>query len=212
MYLSKTPSILKPLASDLVWDIRTSKKEVFLTFDDGPIPEVTPLVLAILDAYNAKATFFCVGENVQRNYAVYPDIISRGHAVGNHTFQHENGWRTSHMSYLKSALKCREYVDSKLFRPPYGRIRKQQANALKKRFNLIMWDVLSGDFDVNRTPEECYNGLVRYTKPGSVVVFHDSLKAKERVLVALPKYLAFLKNEGYSCALLTAENTQKRTK
>lgn len=212
MYLSKTPAILKPLASDLVWDIRTSKKEVFLTFDDGPIPEVTPLVLDILDSYNAKGTFFCVGENVERNPQVFQEVIDRGHAVGNHTYKHENGWRTTQLSYLKSAVKCSQLVDSVLFRPPYGRIRKQQANTLKKRFNLIMWDVLSGDFDVNRTADECYSGLVRYTKPGSVVVFHDSLKAKDRVLEALPKYLEFLANEGYSCEILTAENTQKRIK
>lgn len=210
MYLAKTPAILKPLASDLVWDVQTEKKEVFLTFDDGPIPEVTPMVLDILDEYEAKGTFFCVGENVERHAAVFQEVIARGHTVGNHTYKHENGWRTSHISYLKSALKCAELVKSDLFRPPYGRIRKAQADSLKKRFNLIMWDVLSGDFDANRPPDQCLSGLTKYTKSGSVIVFHDSLKAKKSVLEVLPKYLAFLKDEGYSCSLLTTENTQKK--
>lgn len=210
MYLAKTPAILKPLASDLVWDVQTEEKEVFLTFDDGPIPEVTPLVLDILDSFNAKGTFFCVGENVERHPTVFQDVIARGHAVGNHTFQHENGWRTTQFAYLKSALKCAEMVKSNLFRPPYGRIRKSQADSLKKRFNLIMWDVLSGDFDENRSPQQCLSGLLKYTKSGSVIVFHDSLKAKNSVLEVLPQYLSFLEVEGYKTGLLTTENTQKK--
>ena len=209
MYLAKTPAILKPLASDLVWDVQTDKKEVFLTFDDGPIPEVTPLVLDILDQFSAKGTFFCVGENVGRHPDVFHDVIARGHAVGNHTYKHENGWRTGHVAYLKSALKCAELVKSDLFRPPYGRIRKAQADSLKKRFNLIMWDVLSGDFDENRSSQVCLSSLKKYTKAGSVIVFHDSIKAKRTILDVLPSYLKFLKEEGYSCALLTSENTRK---
>ncbi len=208
MYLAKTPSIVKPLAGDLVWDIPTSQREVFLTFDDGPVPEVTPQVLDILDEYGAKGTFFCVGENVERHPEIFLDLLDRGHSVGNHTWSHENGWRTSQMSYLKSVLRCEELVNSKLFRPPYGRIRRQQAEALRNRFHLIMWDVLAGDWDENRSVEQCVDTLIEYTRPGSVVVFHDSIKARDRVLQALPEYLRYLEVEGYTCSLLTEENTK----
>lgn len=210
MHLSKTPEIIKPIAADLVWDIPTKRREVFLTFDDGPVPEVTPLVLDILDQYDAKATFFCVGANVEKHPEVFMDVINRGHAVGNHTWAHESGWKTSQMSYFKSVLNCHSLVQSKLFRPPYGRIKKQQADVLKKRFNLIMWDVLSGDWDASRSIEKCYESVEKYTKPGSIIVFHDSLKAFDRVIHVLPMYLEYLQNNGYETALLTEENTSKK--
>ena len=212
MHIARTPAIVKPLAGEFVWDVPTTKKEVFLTFDDGPVPEVTPQVLDILDQHGVKATFFCVGENVVRNPDIYAELLSRGHMTGNHTWSHENGWRTAHLSYIRSVLRCRELVESKLFRPPYGRIKRQQADALRRYFKLIMWDVLAGDWDEARSVEQCVDTLLKYTRPGSVVVFHDSVKAKDRVLEILPEYLRFLEVEGYQCSLLNEENTTKTKK
>lgn len=205
MHIAKTPEVLKPLARDLIWDLRSSEREVFLTFDDGPIPEVTTDVLDILDAYKVKATFFCVGANVEKHPDVYRDVLARGHLTGNHTWSHNNGWKTPHFTYLKSALQCSSLVESKLFRPPYGRIRRKQVEALKDRYHIVMWDVLAGDWDANRSPQQCLNDLIKHTAPGSVVVLHDSLKARPRVLQCLPAYLDFLKAEGYACSLLTEE-------
>lgn len=212
MHLSKTPEIVKPIASDLVWDIPTDQKEVFITFDDGPEPSVTPQVLDIMDKFGAKGTFFCVGSNVNKHPELFQEIQDRGHAVGNHTWAHENGWKTSQFSYCRSVIKADSVIQSRLFRPPYGRIKKPQADALKKRFNLIMWDVLSGDWDANRSVEKCLDSVVKNTKPGSIIVFHDSIKAKDRVLNVLPSYLEFLKSKGMTSSVLTDRNTQPRKK
>lgn len=202
MYLSKTPEILKPLASSLVWDIPHVLNEVFVTFDDGPIPEVTPYVLDILAEFNAKATFFCVGANAEKHPDLLERILDEGHAIGNHTWAHENGWKTPQFSYLRSIMHADELLNSSLFRPPYGRITKQQVDALKKRFTLIMWDVLSGDFDAAISPAQCLKNVTENTRPGSIIVFHDSLKAKNNVLAVLPDYLRFLNNMGWHSCIL----------
>jgi peptidoglycan-N-acetylglucosamine deacetylase len=196
VYLTKTPDFLKPIAADLVWDIATDKNEVFLTFDDGPHPEITPQVLEILAPFNAKATFFCVGKNAEKYPEVIEKILAAGHAIGNHTYNHESGWESGQYSYLKSYLQCRSVIDSTLFRPPYGRIKRDQVKALKPRCKIIMWDVLSGDFDPKRTPERCAATVLKHTKPGSIVVFHDSEKAKTNVLGALPVVLEELAKRG----------------
>ncbi|MFM1932661.1 MAG: hypothetical protein RL226_1964 [Bacteroidota bacterium] len=203
MYLSKTPELLKPLASSFVWDVPHVVNEVFLTFDDGPIPEVTPAILDILAEYQAKATFFCVGSNALKHPDILGRIRSEGHAIGNHTMQHENGWKTGQFSYLKSVLTAHESLQSTLFRPPYGRITRQQAEALKQRFTLVMWDVLSGDFDAEITKEQCCLNAIESVRPGSIVVFHDSLKAKENVLYALPLFLEHLQNMGWVSSKLS---------
>jgi len=205
MYLAKTPDFLKPLAAGMVWDIQSNKQELFLTFDDGPDPEVTPQVLDILNTFNAKACFFCVGKNVKDYPELFNRIVAEGHSLGNHTFEHEKGWDTDLNEYLRSVLKCNELVQSKLFRPPYGRISRAQATALKPKYHLIMWDVLSGDFDTLLQPENCADNVVKHAKPGSIVVFHDSLKCKENVLNALPVVLETFAKQNYTFPALTAE-------
>lgn len=197
-YLTKTPEILKPLARDLVWSIRTDEPTVYLTFDDGPTVSVTDEVLAILDSFNAKATFFCVGENVKNNPKLFSELLDRGHAVGNHTQYHVNGWKTSSRQYLKNVIEANHYIGSNLFRPPYGKITRQQVKQIKPRFKIIMWDVLSGDFDRNTTGQKCVNNVLNAAKPGSIIVFHDSLKAKEKVLFSLPIILGKLREKGFN--------------
>ena len=208
MYLSKTPEIIKPLASSFIWDIPHVVNEVFITFDDGPIPEVTPYVLDILAEYNAKATFFCVGANAEKNPELLERLLREGHAIGNHTWEHENGWKTAQFGYLRSVMQADEVLNSSLFRPPYGRITKQQADALKKRFSLIMWDVLSGDFDTNISPAQCLKNVTENTRPGSIIVFHDSIKAKDNVLSVLPDFLRFLNDMGWHSSILDERKKQ----
>lgn len=198
MYLVHTPALLKPLARDLVWHMPRSARAVYLTFDDGPIPEVTPWVLDLLARYRAKATFFCIG----RNAAAYPSILDRirreGHAVGNHTWDHPNGWRTDQRNYLRNVLQCQAITGTRLFRPPYGRMTLGQSKALQARFQTIMWDVLSADFDTSLIGEDCVRNTLRHVQPGSIIVFHDSLKAEPRLRHALPQILEALSLDGYS--------------
>jgi len=181
----------------LTWNVKGGDKQLFITFDDGPIPEVTPDVLDVLATYNAKATFFMVGENAQR----YPEIVNKikdgGHNIGNHTFNHMNGTKVSDREYFKNIIQAREIIDSKLFRPPYGRIRPRQILELKKNFKIVLWSVLSGDFDYKTNPERCLNNVIKHAKSGSIIVFHDSLKAKENMLYALKGTLEHFGNMGF---------------
>lgn len=197
MYLTRTPAIIKAFYSDLVWSVQTDKKELFLTFDDGPIPEVTPQVLLFLEKYQAKATFFCIGNNVDKHPDIFEMINQKGHAIGNHTYNHLNGWKNADKVYYKNILLCNTYFKTNLFRPPYGKITRQQSKILKKRFHIIMWDVLSADFDSKTSPEKCCENVIQNAKKGSIIVFHDSLKAKDKVLYALPKVLEFFSQKGY---------------
>ena len=197
MYLAKTPWLLKSFYPGLTWSIPTEEKEVYLTFDDGPHQTITPFVLDTLKQHNAMATFFCIGKNVKEHPGIYHKIISEGHKVGNHTFQHYNGWKTPDAVYIEDILSAKQYIDSDLFRPPYGRITKFQIQQLKPLFNIVMWDVLSGDFDINLTPQKSYDHVVKNVSPGSIVVFHDSQKALPRLEYALPKALEFLSANGY---------------
>jgi len=196
-YFTKTPNIVKPFASDLVWNFNPDVPTIYLTFDDGPVKGVTDKVLDMLDKYKAKATFFCVGENVKQNPELFNKIIEQGHSVANHSFNHLNGWKTGNFSYYKNVIKADKLIDSNLFRPPYGRITRHQANSLKKRFKIIMWDVLSGDFDVNLKPEACADNVIKASKSGSIVVFHDSLKAKDNMMGSLPFVLKHFTELGY---------------
>ena len=171
MYLVKTPALLKPLAKDLLWHVETAQREVYFTFDDGPTPGVTEPTLDLLKQYNAKATFFCLGKNTEANPELFSRITLEGHTVGNHTYDHPDGWKTSQITYLRSVLRAKQTISSKLFRPPYGRIMPAQVSALKNHFQLVMWDVLSADFDNANSPQQCYENVVNNVTPGSIVVF-----------------------------------------
>ena len=191
------------LYPDYTWRMPTKEKTIYLTFDDGPHSTITPWVLEQLMVYIAKATFFCIGNNVQRFPGVYQQVLSEGHAVGNHTYSHPNGWKTPDDLYLADVQKAGALIDSKLFRPPYRRIRRSQAKRLaamlqRERVNVIMWDVLSADFDVSMKPERCAKIVLDRAEAGSVVVFHDSEKAFPNLRYALPRVLETFSGEGYS--------------
>lgn len=195
------------MASQLMWSGPAEvngKPAVYLTFDDGPHPIITGQVLDVLAEHSMPATFFCVGQNVEKHPAVMARIAEEGHAVGNHTYAHESGWKTPNFQYLKSYSKCQTVTKAKWFRPPYGRITRSQAAAIQSKTNIIMWDVLSGDFDSSKSPENCFNELMINTRPGAIVVFHDSEKAAARMVPILGPYIRWLKSEGYDCHLLPA--------
>lgn len=201
MYFTKNPRLLKKMYPSLIWDIPNKDKCIYLTFDDGPIPEVTPFVLEILEQYNAKATFFCIGDNVRKHPEIFQQIIDHGHSIGNHTFNHLNGWRTDTEEYLNNIDKCNHLTGTKLFRPPYGRILPSQIRKFKRDYpdgKIIMWDVLSGDFDTNISSDKCYQNVIDATESGSIVVFHDSLKAFPRLENSLPKAMKYWVEKGYS--------------
>lgn len=203
MYLVRTPALVKPLFKELVWRMPAAERTVYLTFDDGPVPGVTPWVLDELARSGARATFFCIGKNVAANPEIRARILREGHAVGNHTWGHVNGWRTPLRSYLRDVVRAEPLVGQEegrklLFRPPYGRITRQQVRALSRRYALVMWDVLSADFDTSLTGDQCLMNVVNNVRPGSIVVFHDSSKARPRLEYALPRVLEHLANEGYT--------------
>ncbi len=197
MFIAKTPAFLQDLMPALTWRQPTDEKILYLTFDDGPIPEVTPWVLETLRAYAAKATFFCVGDNVQKHPEVFRKVLAEGHSVGNHTFNHLNGWKTDTKTYLDNVAQCSRVLDSRLFRPPYGRLKLRQMQALKKDFRIVMWDVLSGDFSQKLSPEDCLQQVRRHARPGSIVVLHDSLKAERNLRWVLPRVLEGFRERGY---------------
>lgn len=198
MYLVKTPQIIQNLLPHYTWKIDTDEKVLHLTFDDGPIPEVTPWVLEQLARYDASATFFCVGENIKRNPSLLQEIIDAGHAVGNHTYNHLNAWKTENRPYFLNVMRCAHLVHSRLFRPPYGKLLPRQAGFLKRHYRIIMWDVLSGDFDPLITEEQCLQNVLKNAGKGSIVVFHDSRKAWENLKFTLPRVLEHFASKGYS--------------
>jgi len=208
MYLVKTPAFIQNLFPNFTWRIPTQEKVLYLTFDDGPIPEVTPWVLEQLAAYNAKATFFCVGDNVKKYPTIFRQLTEDGHSVGNHTFNHLNGWATDKMDYFHNIRHCAKLVDSDLFRPPYGRLKPRQAQFLQRHYRIVMWDILSGDFDPNISEEQCYDNIVKKAEAGSIVVLHDSLKAEEKLRAVLPRILAYYQAQGFRFEAL---NTKKIT-
>jgi peptidoglycan/xylan/chitin deacetylase (PgdA/CDA1 family) len=206
MYLVKTPWLLKKLYPQLTWDIDKASRCIYLTFDDGPIPIVTPFVLNILKQYNAKATFFCIGDNIRKHPEIFDEVKAGGHAIGNHTYNHLKGWITDDKTYLDNFLQADELIGSSLFRPPYGRIKKSQTKLLKKarpELKLIMWNVLSGDFDTNLVPQKCLQNIVKNTVSGDIVLFHDSLKAFDRLEYALPRAMDYWASQGYTFSPVT---------
>lgn len=217
MYLIKSPLLLKWYYPSLLWNKSRTEKVIYLTFDDGPIPNVTDFVLKTLKAFNAKATFFCIGDNIVKHPEVYANVLNDGHAVGNHTFNHLKGWKTDDETYIKNTLMCQQLTRTNLFRPPYGRIKKSQVRSLKSLvlnqsdsklptpdcgLQIVMWDVLSGDFDINLSPEKCYQNVIKHTENGSIVVFHDSLKAFDRLEYALPRALKYFSDKGFTFSSL----------
>lgn len=188
-YAVKPPMIIRRLYSRLIWNFPTTEKILYLTFDDGPIPEVTPFVLDELKKYNAKGTFFCTGVNVKRYPEIFERIKSEGHAAGNHTYNHLNGWKTNNKKYFEDIEAANELLNTRLFRPPYGRIKRAQISYVSEKYSIIMWDVLSFDFDKNTTPQKCLSNVISNSAPGSIIVFHDSLKAKKNIFYALPNML-----------------------
>ena len=195
MYLVKTPGIIQTLFAGLVWRIAKSKK-VYLTFDDGPIPEATPWILDLLHSRNIKATFFCVGENVKKYPEIFQRILDEGHTVGNHTYNHLNAWKTKGEEYNRNIEKASEVIDSKLFRPPYGKLSFSQLKSLKSKYEIIMWDVLSGDFDTSITAQECFSNVKNNAQEGSIIVFHDSLKAIDKLKIVLPQVISYFEEQG----------------
>ena len=191
------PVFLRIFYPSLLWQMPTGNQTLYLTFDDGPHPEITPKVLELLHQYQAKATFFCVGENVQRFPQTYAEILNQGHKTGNHSMNHLNGWKTNQNHYYENVNECRKYVDSDLFRPPYGRITPMQIQSLKKEYKIVMWTVLSYDFDPETTPEQCLNYVIDNTEDGAIIVFHDSEKSSHNMFFALPKILEYYSNKGF---------------
>jgi peptidoglycan/xylan/chitin deacetylase (PgdA/CDA1 family) len=185
------------LPASLIWQVKTRDNTVYLTFDDGPIPELTDEILKILEKYNAKATFFCVGENVKRYREIYSRILEKGHSTGNHTHHHLKGWSTNYADYMHDIREAGKFIDSGLFRPPYGLMTYKQAKTLSKEFKVVMWSVLTRDYDPAVSTEECLQTALEGIKPGSIIVFHDNFKAREKVLYALPRLLEYMEREGY---------------
>lgn len=182
--------------------MKTEEKKIYLTFDDGPVPGVTPAALSVLKEAGVKATFFCVGDNVRKHPDVFAQVVAEGHAVGNHTFHHVDGWQTPSLKYLREVQECSAFVKSELFRPPYGRMRRSQFNALKKKFKVVMWDVLTCDFDPSLTKEDVLALSLKHAREGSIVVFHDSVKAEEKMLWALPRFIERMQQQGFTFGVL----------
>ena len=202
----KVPKIIKKIFYNQVWDIPNSENKIFLTFDDGPTPEVTEWVLNILEKENIKATFFCIGNNIEKHPEIFRKTIEKGHSIGNHTFNHLQGWKTETKEYIKNFDLCCSIIQksainnlqSVIFRPPYGKIKPKQSKILRKKgYQIIMWDVLSKDYDSNTSAEKCLENVINNTSQGSIIVFHDSLKAQNNLEYSLPKAITFLKNKGF---------------
>ena len=200
-FLIKIPALIRRFYPKRIWSISNETKALFLTFDDGPHPTVTTFVLDELKKINAKATFFCIGKNVLQYPDIYKRIILEGHAVGNHTMNHLNGWKTKDDVYLNDIFEAKKIIDSKLFRPPYGRLTSFQERQLYKplyKLQVIMWSVLSGDFDEKISAEQCSQNAILNTKGGDIVVFHDSEKAGDKLMYALPILLKMFNEKGYA--------------
>jgi len=194
--------IFQKLYPNSLWRVKTSEKKVFLTFDDGPTPHITPWILDILKTYHAKATFFCIGKNVAKHPAIYQTVIEAKQTVGNHSYSHLKGWDVENKNYYNDVAQAAQLIDSKLFRPPYGKIKYRQALHLSKKYRLVFWDVLTYDYDDHFSAEEIVALVKKYTRNGSIITFHDSVKAWPRLEIALPQVLDFLKQEGYEMAAL----------
>ncbi|WP_066223531.1 polysaccharide deacetylase family protein [Formosa haliotis] len=201
----KIPKLIKGIYPNYIWDMPfLDKKTIYLTFDDGPNPEITPWVLKTLKTYNAKATFFCIGDNVRKYPDIFKSVLADGHAVGNHTFNHLKGWKTNTEDYIHNVEKAAQLIPSKLFRPPYGKIKRKQAKLLiAQGYQIIMWSIITFDWDTNLAEENCFKNAIKHTENGHIIVFHDSLKAAKNMQYALPKVLAHFSEKGYDFKALS---------
>lgn len=203
----KTHPVVKWLFPNYIWDFKTKHKTVWLTFDDGPIPEITEWVLEQLEKHHAKATFFCIGDNVRKHPEIFNKVVEAGHTVGNHTFNHLSGWKTETSVYIDNVELCTAEIaklgqSPKIMRPPYGKIKRNQGRILRKAgYKIVMWDIVSADFDQTISPEACLNNVLKNVEPRSIIVFHDSIKAFKNLQYALPKTLQFLTENGYRCEI-----------
>lgn len=209
MYLIRPSYLIEKLYSPAVWRMGKNQKKIYLTFDDGPVPEITNWVLDLLKEKNIRATFFCVGDNVKKNPELFQRILSEYHQIGNHTYNHMNGWKANKEQYIENVQLCEELFENypinsskKLFRPPYGKLKKSQITNLRSNYSIIMWDVLSGDYDKNTSPEKCLNNVTEYTRNGSIIVFHDSYKAEKNLKYALPLFIDHAIKKGFEFAVL----------
>lgn len=196
-----TPKILRMFYPSFLWEMPKGEKKIYITFDDGPHPTITPQVLEILKKFNAKATFFCIGNNVNKYKETFELIKKEGHAVGNHTFNHERGWMTKTSDYVKSVMEADKLIQSPLFRPPHGRIKSSQIKSLKKAFQhlrIIAWSVISYDWDKSLSPDDCFNNVIKNADDGSIIVFHDSEKAFNNMIPALTKVLEYYTERGFA--------------
>lgn len=198
----RPPHLFRQVYKGATWRMSHSEKKIYLTFDDGPVPGVTTEALSLLKKYDVKATFFCVGENVKKHPEIFEQIIAGGHSVGNHTMHHFDGWKHSWFDYMRDVKECAQTFHSKLFRPPYGHMRRSQFQTLARRCKVIMWDVLTCDYDKSYAKEHCLELALMYSREGSIVVFHDSEKARERMLYAMPRYIEVMKERGFEFGVL----------
>ena len=208
-YWIKTNALIKKILPNYVWDVPNTENKIYLTFDDGPIPEITEWVVEELEKYNAKATFFCIGHNIEKHPNIFEKVIKNGHSVGNHTFNHLNGWKTSTKVYIENSSQWsvissqspnnkQQTTNNKLFRPPYGKIKPSQSKKLQQMgYKIIMWDVLSADYDTTISPEKCLENVLKNVKSGSIIVFHDSIKAFPNLKYTLPKALKYWATKGF---------------
>jgi peptidoglycan/xylan/chitin deacetylase (PgdA/CDA1 family) len=213
----KTPHCIRALAPDVLWQMPSSEKKLYLTFDDGPVPEVTSFVLEQLKKHRAKATFFCIGDNVRKHPDVFREVLDDGHTIGNHTIHHISGWQLSEEVYLEEVASCEKELKTaknkenengidtgtKLFRPPYGKLKPSQYKKLKAQYQIVLWDVLSYDFDVNISGETVAENIINNAESGSIVVLHDSAKAFPRLKIALPKVLEHFSENGWKFESIT---------
>jgi len=193
----RAPGIFKILFPNFIWRYNSGQKKVYLTFDDGPIPQSTLWTLDLLKEKNVKATFFCVGDNVRKYPELFCKIKEEGHTVGNHTYNHIKAWTVGTQKYLENVIMASELIDSRLFRPPYGQIKKSQAKHLLSEYKIIMWDVLSGDYRKDISPEKCLQDVLKTVRPGSIILFHNNLKSEQNMRYAVPLLIDELKNQGY---------------
>lgn len=207
----RTPFFLPLLYPSLLWRMNPVSNELFLTFDDGPVPGPTEFVLESLNKFSVKATFFCIGDNVRKNERLFSRIVSEGHAIGNHTFHHINGWKSRQDQYVNDIRLCDDEfkktndadLKSKLFRPPYGRITRDQIKALGD-YRIVMWDVLSVDYNQSLSKESCFRNTLKAVRSGSIIVFHDSVKAERNLTYALPRFLESCLSKGYTFSVIDA--------